>query len=192
MKYLKWIIAVLALLSLSAFAFYKPTRLLIPQVFGISCSESGVCVDDPARRDTAAQIAVEAKQFLKTRWNLSVGNPKIIFCSTTKCQHTFGHARTAGFTFGTVGIVIEPRGWQRYYVVHELIHYWQSRTFGSLVRLRGKPWIIEGMAYSLSGDPRTTLHEPFETYRRKFAEWHHAHSDTPLRQSVGDLLRNAD
>lgn len=190
MRYLKWIIAVLALLPLSALAFYKPTRLVIPQAFGVSCSEANICVDDPTRLAAATQLVAEAKQFLRTRWNLSAGRPRIVFCSTAKCQHTFGHAKAAGFTFGSVGIVIEPRGWKRYYVAHELIHYWQSRTFGTLVRLRAKPWIIEGMAYSLSGDPRKPLHEPFETYRRKFAEWQRSHSGAPLRQSLGNLLRN--
>jgi hypothetical protein len=36
---------------------------------------------------------------------------------------------------------------------------------------RGPEWFIEGMAYSLSEDPRTELAEPFEQYRSQFEAW---------------------
>ena len=37
--------------------------------------------------------------------------------------------------------------------------------------LRALEWFIEGMAYSLSEDPRAKLPEPFERYRSQFEAW---------------------
>ena len=73
-------------------------------------------------------------------------------------------------------------------MAHELIHYWQADHFGSLVLVTGRPWLIEGMAYALSGDPRKILHEPFEGYREKFNEWYHLNAGVPLKQSLGKAL----
>ena len=188
MKYVKLVlVSLLVVVPAAAFAFYKPIRVLLPEVFGVSCDQN-VCVDNSAQRETALALFNSAKKSLGTRQGLVVDNPKIIFCSTEKCQTTFGLGKKAGFTFGTFGIVIAPRGWKEYYVAHELIHYWQVSNFGSLVLLNGEPWVIEGMAYSLSNDPRKELREPFETYRHRFSEWHRLNQDIPLRESVGRVL----
>ncbi|MCK7580702.1 MAG: hypothetical protein MZV65_37070 [Chromatiales bacterium] len=69
-----------------------------------------------------------------------------------------------------------------------LVHYWQAENFGLLAGLVGEPWLIEGMAYSLSDDPREKLHEPFESYRRKFSEWYRLNAGVPLAESVGAIL----
>lgn len=188
MKYIKWSIVVLLLLPVSAFAFYKPIRVLIPEVFGVSCQEHNVCVEDPSQRDTAVGLLDNSKRYLETKWGLFVGEPKIVFCSTEKCQQTFGLSQRAGLTLGTFGILIAPRGWNSHYVSHELIHYWQAENFGVLAGLLGEPWLIEGMAYSLSDDPREKLREPFESYREKFNEWHRLNAGVPLKKSIGEVL----
>ena len=180
-------LAALLVVPVSAFAFYKPARVLLPEIFGVSCDHN-VCVDDYDRRDFATALLNTVKQGLETQRGLSIGEPKIIFCSTEKCQGTFGLGNKAGFTLGTLGIVIAPRGWKEHYVAHELIHYWQAENFGNLVLLNGEPWLIEGMAYALSGDPRKTLHEPFESYSTRFREWHRLNAGIPLRKSVGEAL----
>lgn len=188
MKYVKWFIAVILVLPMSAFAFYKPIRVTIPEAFGVHCYKDDVCVEDPAQLDKAVALANDSKRYLEMRWGLSVGQPKIVFCSTEKCRQTFGHTRTAGYTLGTLGIVIQPRGWKEYYVAHEMIHYWQAENFGSLALLYGKPWVIEGMAYALSNDPRKKLQEPFGSYRKQFGDWYRAHSGASLKSSVGKVL----
>lgn len=188
MKYIKWSIAVLLLLLVSTFAFYKPIRVLIPEVFGLSCQEDNVCVEDPDQHDAAVALLDNAKRSLETKWGLAIEEPKMVFCSTEKCRQTFGLSRRAGLTLGTFGILIAPRGWKGQYVSHELVHYWQAENFGILAGLRGEPWLIEGMAYSLSDDPREKLHEPFESYRQKFNEWYHLNAGVPLKESVGKEL----
>jgi hypothetical protein len=188
MNYVKWPIVVLLLLPVSAFSFYKPIRVLIPEVFGLSCQEHNICVEDPNQHDAAVALLDNSKRNLKSKWDLAIGEPKIVFCSTEKCQQTFGLSQRAGLTLGTFGILIAPRGWKSQYVSHELVHYWQAENFGSLAGLCGEPWLIEGMAYSLSDDPREKLHEPFESYRQKFNEWHRLNAGVPLKESVGKAL----
>lgn len=188
MKYIRWSVVILLLLPISAFAFYKPVRLLVPEAFGVSCNEHKVCVDDSSQLESAVSLLNGSKSYLETRWGLSIGEPKIIFCSTEKCQSTFGLGQKAGFTFGSFGIAIAPRAWKQYYVAHELIHHWQADNFGSLALLKGEPWLIEGMAYSLSNDPRKELHEPFESCRQRFNDWHRSNADITLKDAVGRVL----
>ncbi len=188
MKFIKWFVVIIFALPISALAFYKPIRLLIPEAFGVSCNEHYVCVDDSSQLPAAVSLLNNSKSDLEAQWGLSIGEPKIIFCSTAKCQTTFGLGKKAGFTLGSFAIAIAPRGWKQYYVAHELIHHWQAENFGSIALLIGeigKPWLIEGMAYSLSHDPRKELHEPFESYRNTFNEWYHLHAGIPLEKSVG-------
>ena len=188
MKYIKWLVAALLLLPVSAFAFYKPIRVLIPEAFGVTCHEHNVCVEEAAQLGTAAALLNDAKHSLESQWGMSIGEPKLVFCSTEKCKEAFGLSQRAGLTLGTFGILIAPRGWERHYVAHELIHYWQAENFGLLTGLVGEQWLIEGMAYSLSNDPRKRLHEPFESYRHKFNEWYRLNAGVPLKELVGEVL----
>lgn len=188
MKFIKWSVVILLALPITAFAFYKPIRLLIPEAFGVSCNAHHVCVDDASQLAAAVSLLNDSRGYLEAQWGLSIGEPEIIFCSSEKCQATFGLGKKAGFTLGSFGIAIAPRGWKQYYVAHELIHHWQAENFGSFALLKGEPWLIEGMAYSLSNDPRKELHEPFESYRQRFNDWHHLHAGVPLQKSVGEVL----
>lgn len=64
------------------------------------------------------------------------------------------------------------RWWTSFYVAHELIHYRQAESLGNLAVATKPEWLIEGMAYALSGDPRHPLGEPFEQWRSRFEAWH--------------------
>lgn len=185
-----FVAASLILLSMPALALaiYKPSRALTPETFGLQCAYN-LCLDDPAQRQPTARLVAEAKQQLRIGHGLTVGNPKIIVCYDETCRNTFGLGRRAGMTVGTFAIVIAPRGIARHYVAHELIHYWQGETFGNLVRWRGKPWVIEGMAYALSDDPRAELAPPFEGYRQRFLRWRRAHAELPMERLVADALK---
>ena len=68
--------------------------------------------------------------------------------------------------------VISPRGWKPYYLRHEMIHWIQAERLGFFKMYSEPEWFIEGMAYSLSQDPRPTLVEPFQGYRTKFQAWY--------------------
>ncbi len=187
MNYAKWLLAVALVVPVSALALYKPVRVVLPETFGVHC-EHNICIDDLTQLDTAVTLFNTAKRYLETAHGLSVGEPRIVFCTTAICRRNFGLGKKAGFTFGTFGITIAPRGWKEYYVAHELIHYWQAENFGNLVLISAAPWLIEGMAYSLSNDPRKALHEPFESYRQRFNAWYRPNSVQSLKKSFGEAL----
>lgn len=188
MKYSSWFVVILLLLPISALAFFRPVRALIPEAFGVRCNEQNLCIDDFSQFEAAELLLHDSKSYLATQWGLSIGEPKIIFCSTEQCRSAFGLSNKAGFTVGSFAIAIAPRAWQQHYVAHELIHHWQADSFGSLALLTGEQWLIEGMAYALSNDPRVALHEPFESYRQRFNDWYRRNADIPLKESLGGVL----
>lgn len=187
MKYIKIIIAIIILLPGSVLLLYKPSRTLFPEIFGISCRQK-ICIDNPALLDKAQQLLNTARAQLQTKHSLSISNPTIIFCSTESCKNTFGLGQRAAYTLGSLRIAIAPRGWTIYFVAHELIHYWQAENFGTLALLRAESWLIEGMAYALSDDPRTPLKQPFESYRQQFSNWYRLTISQPLKNSFAEEL----
>ncbi|AMK78778.1 MULTISPECIES: hypothetical protein [Methylomonas] len=188
MKYSSWLVVILLLLPISALAVFRPVRVLIPEAFGVYCNKQNLCVEDLSRLAAAESLLNDSKSYLATQWGLSIGEPKIIFCSTEQCRSAFGLSNKAGFTLGSFAIAIAPRAWQPHYVAHELIHHWQADQFGSLALLTSEHWLIEGMAYALSNDPRVALHEPFETYRQRFNGWYRLNADIPLKESLAGVL----
>jgi len=166
----------------------SPSRILLPEFFGVTCVSEQICIDDQARLDEAHALLTSAQTSLREKWGMDSSPDKIIFCSKIECARRFGLNKAAGITFGQLGIVIAPRGWTHYYVTHELIHDWQSDRYGSLALRLADQWIIEGMAYALSEDPRSVLAEPFETYRSKFSQWQTEQSETSVIDALDVLL----
>lgn len=177
----------LVVVPVAAWAFVKPVRVMAPALVGISCAASPVCVDDPARLEMAEQLYADGLVFVSETVSPVEGKPKLIFCSTEACADSFGLGTRSALTFGTMGTVIGPRAWKPYYVRHELIHQLQGQHLGVLDCLFKPSWFVEGMAYSLSLDPRTTLAEPFEAYRHEFLSWYGVVGKTRLWQEAGEL-----
>jgi len=141
----------------------------MPQVTGVECVEKWLCVDDLSRLDEAQRLYEGSLAKIEARLGKFKSRPRVVFCSTADCFAKFGFDKAAGNSIGGFGVVIAPRGWTPYYIEHELIHQWQSSTFGSIAVWRAPAWVIEGMAYALSDDPRTKLSEPFQSYREEFS-----------------------
>jgi hypothetical protein len=166
-------IAFIALLAVpvAAWALIKPVRVLAPELAGVKC-HGKICVDDPARLPEAAVLYDESVRFVQ----LNVGElrtlPRAVFCSTPACSEAFGSTSRIAYTVGTFAVVISNRGWKPHFVRHELIHHLQSERLGSLRNWLFKPtWFREGMAYSMSEDPRRSLPEPLQGYRSQFEHW---------------------
>ena len=170
---LKKAIFVVALaLPLAAWAFVKPVRVIAPQLEGVEC-EGRVCVDDPAKRAEATMLYRDAVRFVQTSVGAIQTEPRAIFCSTRACAERFGMGRRNAYTVGTAALVIGDRGWYPFFVRHELIHHLQNERLGSIRNTFFEPvWFREGMAYSLSRDPRRPLVEPLEGYRSRFEAWY--------------------
>ena len=157
----------------AAWAFYKPMRVLAPQlVAGVSCATETICIDDTTRYGEAERLYNSALHFVSASVASIEKRPRIIFCSTEACFRSFGFNKSSAHTVGVSGIVISPRAWNEYYLRHEMIHHIQAERLGVYTQWRSPDWFKEGMAYSLSEDSRTNLAAPLQRYRAKFAEWY--------------------
>lgn len=168
------VVTVLVVLAvpLAAWAFVKPVRALAPQLAGLDC-EGRVCVDDPARRAQATAMYRNAVAFVQTRVGDMETTPRAVFCSTRACSEKFGLGHRNAYNVGLAALVIGYRGWYPFFVRHELIHHLQIERLGSVRMWLFKPiWFREGMAYSLSKDPRRPLVQPLEGYRSEFETWY--------------------
>ncbi|HXI02620.1 MAG TPA: hypothetical protein VNI57_05530 [Candidatus Saccharimonadales bacterium] len=174
MRRWRWILpAILLALPPAAWAGFKPVRILAPRLNGVTCPGGPVCVDDPSRLAEASRLYEEAVAFVDSNVGRIASRPRAVFCATQACFESFGFEKASSQTIGTFGIVIGPRGWAPHLVRHEMIHHLQHERLGSLEAWLFTPkWFIEGMAYSLSGDPRPELSQPWEGYRERFQEWY--------------------
>lgn len=161
----------LLLAPVAIWAFYKPMRVLAPEWNGVTCISAEVCVENFERWSEANVIYQAALNFV----NASIGevrsNPRVTFCSTAECFKAFGfHAPAKAKTIGVSGIVVGPAGWNEYFVRHEIIHHLQSEQLGVVGQWLKPKWFKEGMAYSLSEDPRELV-DPLASYRQEFDSW---------------------
>jgi hypothetical protein len=163
----------LILISLTAAWFIvKPIRVTHPAVFGITCFNEVVCLDDASKLEEAQRLYAESANFVSDTVGSIEGSPKVIFCSSVKCNDAFGLGARSAVTFGRMGTVIAHNSWHSHIVRHELIHFLQYERLGVLRVLLMPDWIIEGMAYSMSLDSRSELEEPWQHYRSKFSNWY--------------------
>ncbi|WP_240980107.1 hypothetical protein [Ramlibacter agri] len=170
---MRWRLLGLALLlPVAAWFLVKPVRVLAPTLVGVTCVRSNVCVDDLARSGDAQALYDEAVAFVSARLAPMDRPPRIVFCWTQRCAEAFGLGDRAAVMMGTWGAVIGPRAWTYWIVRHELIHYVQARHLNALAMLLKPRWLVEGMAYALSEDPRQPLAEPWESDRRRFLAWY--------------------
>ena len=173
-RVLKRILLVAVLASpVAVWALYKPVRVLAPRLNGVSCPSEVICTDAPSRYPEASKLYEDALLFVGSTAGEMEHRPRVIFCATDACYRSFGFRGSAANTIGTFGIVVSPRGWMPHYVRHEMLHHLQKERLGGLrIWLVTPQWFIEGMAYSLSGDPRPVLAEPWQGYRSRFEAWY--------------------
>jgi hypothetical protein len=163
-----WLLLVVPLV---AWFVVKPVRVVAPTTVGLHCVNPWVCVEAPDTFPQAQALYDESLSFVNQHVGRIEGLPRVVFCSTQACADQFGLGARSAVTVGTVGTVIGPRAWQAHYVRHELIHHLQGQKWGVLRRLFMPSWLVEGMAYSLSEDPRPQLAEPWQNDRSQFNQW---------------------
>ena len=168
MKYSKYIVLIILIIPAAVFAFVKPAKIVFPQLAGVECIKEWICIDDANKFKEAELLYTSSLSEIEGKLTKFGKKPKVVFCSKQECISAFGLNKEAGISIGGFGVVIAPRGWKPHYVKHELIHQWQSENYGAISVWMAPHWIIEGMAYSLSDDPRSELSSPFHSYREKY------------------------
>lgn len=182
------IFAAILLSPAAAWALYKPMRVLAPQlVAGVSCVTDTICLEDTARYAEAKSLYTNALAFIDSSVASVEKPPRVTFCSTQACFQAFGFTKSTARTVGVSGIVISPRGWSQYYLRHEMIHHLQAERMGVYRQWRSPDWFKEGMAYSLSQDPRPDLGEPLQENRSKFEEWYRSTDKDRIWEVAGSL-----
>lgn len=172
---------------MAAWLLVKPVRVIAPAWAGLACRGASVCVEDPSTLPAAEQLYAEGMAFVSQSISPLEGAPRVVFCSTAACADYFGLGARSAVTVGTLGTVIGPRAWKAYYVRHELIHHLQGQRMGVLRRMLKPAWFVEGMAYSLSQDPRAPLAEPWEGHRSRFNAWFGSMDKSRLWQEAAQL-----
>ena len=162
----------LLIAPVGAWAIYKPIRVLVPELNGVSCISDEICLENIEKTREANKLYRNALAFVNTSIGKIANNPRTIFCSSDKCFEAFGFQSPAkAKTIGLFGIVVGPHGWNKFYIRHEMIHHLQSEKLGILAQWQSPKWFKEGMAYSLSED-RRKLSEPWASYRSEFETWY--------------------
>jgi hypothetical protein len=156
-----------ALVAAATLAIPNPLRALAPGLFGLVC-EQRVCVDDPRRFAEAQALLQSARADVARKLDAPNALPLALFCSSKACYDIFGKRSSTAQTFGGKAILIGPRGWAAHFVRHELIHVAQYEKLSFMRAWRGPRWINEGMAYSLSEDPRHPLPAELEAWRTQY------------------------
>lgn len=171
----------LVALPIAAYALVKPLRVVAPALIpGVSCPSADICTDDAAKLDDARQLYRDGYARAAAAVGAFRASPRVVFCSTRACADAFGLGSRAALALGDFGVAIAPRGWHTYFLAHELIHHRQAEVLGNVAVVTKPRWLIEGMAYALSDDPRHPLAPPFESWRAQFAAWNAARGAQPL------------
>jgi hypothetical protein len=107
----KRVLLSLPLLAIPAlsWAFFKPIRVLAPQLMGGTCA-AAVCVDDPSLLLQAETIYRDALAFVDQSVGQIQSPPRVVFCSTTACSQCFGFTSNGAYTVCVSGIIISHRG----------------------------------------------------------------------------------
>ena len=171
----------------AAWALVKPVRVIAPELVGISCNQTSVCVEELSTREAANKLYAEGTAFVSQSISPLAEAPRVVFCSTEACANAFGLGARSAVTVGAFGTVIGPHAWKAYYVRHELIHHLQGQRMGVLQRMFKPTWFVEGMAYSLSQDPRFPLAQPWESHRSRFNAWYGTIAKDHLWQEASKL-----
>ena len=105
---------VILLIPGASWAFYKPVRVLAPELNGVTCVDDIICMEDVSRYEEASKLYDEAFAFVNTTVDELEEKPRVFFCSSQDCFDSFGFNRTGAHTVGISGIVVGPRGWKDY------------------------------------------------------------------------------
>lgn len=167
----------LAVLVLVTFIWFKPIRVVFAHHLSLLQCDGQICVDDPKTEPLAKILYNQALKETQDKVGAFHQQPTMVFCSTPQCANTFGMEKAAAKAVGNLGLLVAPRGWKDFYITHELIHHRQAEEWGNIAMLTKPKWLVEGMAYSLSDDPRPTLTAPFQQWRTQFKLWHQQNPD---------------
>lgn len=139
-------------------------RIIAPSLFGTTEIEEGIYFDDEIAEkqkkelyesvNISEKILVEFYGRLKTK-------PRIIACATEDCYKKFGGISAKGKNYGSLGILLSPRGINPEVISHEWSHRELFERLGFFKHRKIAYWFDEGLAVYISEDEQYS-HESWE------------------------------
>ena len=81
-----------------------------------------------------SKLSAISKRFFQPPFSL----PTMLICLTEICQNRLGGSQALGLGYGTVFILISPKGANWTIITHELAHIAVGRQLGSLAMVSGR------------------------------------------------------
>ena len=150
--------------------FFKPIRILAPELNGVVC-HGPVCVEDIELLARAVALHERAMASVAEKLTPLRLPPLTVFCSTRACYQRFGGGAERGATIFDLGIILPPESWVAHIVEHELIHMLQAQELGLLGRQRTPQWYKEGMPFLISNPPPHDLPEYAVPLVEQYRSW---------------------
>jgi hypothetical protein len=163
------LLLVAAAFPVCAWAFFKPIRIVAPELNGVRCV-GAVCVEDVASLPLAKELHDDAMANVAAKLRPLSSAPRAVFCGSRQCYESFG-GRGLGITVLNLGVVIAPEAWQIHIVEHELIHMLQAQELGLLGRERTPMWFKEGMPFFISQPPESDLPDYAKPWVSQYESW---------------------
>ena len=159
-----------AAIPVAAWGFFKPIRIVAPQLNGVTCV-GAVCVENLSALPAAERLHAEAMSNIAAKLRPLASPPRAVFCSTRACYQSFGGGLERGAAIFNLGIIIPPDSWQTYIVEHELIHMLQAQELGLRGRERTPAWFKEGMPFFVSAPPAFDLPDYARPLVTEYRAW---------------------
>lgn len=167
------IVLIIIALPVALWGFYKPIRVLAPELNGLICINDNICLDDIRKNEVAKRLYLKSASITNNAIGQFYKNPRAIFCTTETCYKSFGFKPTSvAHAVGTSGVVISPRGWNNTKIIHEFVHHIQAERIGVIQMLLKPDWLIEGMAYYISNDIMHNVPQRYMEAKIRFEKWY--------------------
>ncbi|MCU7815018.1 MAG: hypothetical protein KZQ81_07370 [Candidatus Thiodiazotropha sp. (ex Rostrolucina anterorostrata)] len=167
------IVLIITALPVASWGFYKPMRVLAPELNGLTCINEKICLDDIKKTKDAELLYLESASITNNAIGRFYNNPRAIFCTTEKCYKSFGFkSPSVAHAVGTSGVVISPCGWSNTKIIHEFVHHIQAERIGVISMLFKPDWLIEGMAYYISNDNMNDVPLRYIEAKKRFEKWY--------------------
>jgi hypothetical protein len=152
---------IFASIGIAAAAIPGPQRMIAPSWFGLSEVAPNVFSDDPSKAKQQLAFIDQSNQTVSAFFGDLQSTPRIIFCTTMKCEQTFGKNGSVAVAYGWHFIHIPPRAFidpivGQVLVTHEHVHIELVKRWGwtALYDEKIPSWFNEGLASLLSQDSR--------------------------------------
>ncbi|NMM28965.1 MAG: hypothetical protein HHJ12_17175 [Glaciimonas sp.] len=85
----KFLIVAALSLPFATWAFFKPVRVLAPELAGVTCINKHICVEKMRQAKEAIRLYTDAMSFVRSNGGDIHANPRALFCSTLKYSQSF-------------------------------------------------------------------------------------------------------